>query len=181
MHKKDKCYNYDDSSSDSDPAEMNDKIANKIIALWKKYFPDVTVVTMPSKGDGVLTLVHGSNMPKMKINGLVSRSPLANSSLFSTEISRGKYINLYETMIPSIPGKNGERSTDQVYVNELYRLGLDVAGVHFHWMGATVFSNDKGVTAVHHQNEGMDPIEFSRATIKALLKVTKLLDERGVK
>jgi hypothetical protein len=74
--------------------------------------------------------MHG---PLLKINGLPSKSPLSNNGLFSTEVRNGKYINLYEMMIPDIPGKDGERSTSQIYIDKLYKYNLDVAGVHFHW------------------------------------------------
>ena len=86
-------------------------------------------------------------------------------------------------MIPDVPGKDGEPSTAEIYVNALSKLGLSVAGVHFHWWGSYVFVDkeqpiDRGVTAVHHQAIGMDPIEFTNKTIIALKKALKVIERR---
>ncbi len=81
-------------------------------------------------------------------------------------------------MIPDIPGAAGEESTANFYVRRLWELGLDVAGVHFHWWGATIYANDKVVAAIHHQSSTLSPEEFSRRTIQALNEVMALLEER---
>lgn len=125
---------------------LTDKYADQLVKEWQRFFPDAAVLVYPSKGNGVATITHTMGDGKLlKINGLTSRSPLANNALFTTEISGGKYLNLYEIMIPDVPGKDGSPSTAQQYVNNLRDNGLDVAGVHFHWFGATVQPNDKGL------------------------------------
>lgn len=162
---------------------LTDKDAKRIQDLWTSDdFPGVTAITLPSAANGVFTMAHGMHMPLLKINHLVSQSPLSNSALLSNEVAydsesgQAHYLNLYEAMIPDIPGKNGIISTSQYYINLLHKYGLDVAGVHFHWTGASVFRNDHLVTAVHHQNIGMHPTEFSKLTIKALQKTMVYID-----
>lgn len=136
-----------------------------------------------TQGVGLITHTMDANL--MRINGLSSHSPLANNALYSFECAQGTMgerhlLNMYEVMIPDIPGVNGDVSTAEFYVKRLWDLGLHVAGVHFHWWGSTVFANDKGVTAVHHQNTDLSPEEFSRRTIQALQDVMALLEKRAI-
>lgn len=168
---------------------LNDNQAHQVEAVWKQAFSDaflLPVIGLPSNSDGVLTLTHTDGSGKvMKINGLPSRSPLANNALYSSECINGKYLNLYEIMIPDIPGDDGEDSTAEFYVKQLWQQGLHVAGVHFHWTGSSIFDSqnnnrvDRGVIAVHHQMSDMNPIEFSQKTIIALKTVMKLIDQRS--
>lgn len=166
---------------------MNDELARQVESIWKQAFPDAAlfpVVGLPSNADGVMTLTHRHHGPLLKINGLPSKSPLSNNALYSAECSKGHYLNLYEVMLPDLPGKRGQPSVGEYYVKLLHKYGLSVAGVHFHWWGNYVFDTkdgnrvDRGVAAIHHQSTKLDPVEFSRRTIKALQKVFKLIDER---
>lgn len=159
---------------------FSDALAKQIETLYKQAFPGAAIlpgIGLPSQGNGVMTLTHGFNMPMLKIDNMISKSPLSNNALYSAEIatsadgSTRKWINLYEAMIPDIPGIDGQPSTVQRYVNALHDCGLDVAGVHVHWTGATMVPNDKGVWAIHHQAIGMDPVTFSRCTIESLKTV----------
>lgn len=168
--------------------KVNDKLARQVEKLWQECFPDATLlpkIGLPSNNNGVLTLTHtDGSCHVMKINGLPSKSPLANNALYSAECSKGHYINLYEIMIPDIPGKCGESSTAEIYVQLLVKHGLHVAGVHFHWWGPAIFDDkkkriDRGVTAVHHQSTELDPCEFSRRTIYVLKKVLKIIKKRS--
>lgn len=104
----------------------------------------------------------------LKINELSSKSLLSNNALFSSECSRGKFLNLYKIMLHDIPGKNGRASSAEIYVNALRDNGLDVTSVHFHWWGSSLGDKDRGVTAIHHQKIGMHPIDFTQRTIDAL-------------
>lgn len=166
---------------------MDDRLAKRVEAEWKAAFSDATllpVIGLPSNSGGVMTLTHtdGSGM-LMRINGLASKSPLANNALYTAECSKDRYLNLYEIMIPDIPGRDGAASTAELYVKFLNEAGLSVAGVHFHWWGSAMFPNDgnridRGVTAVHHQSVNMHPLEFSKATIGAIKKVLKIIGER---
>lgn len=155
------------------PRTMNDAIAEQVVGIWKASFPDATllpVIGYPSNAKGVMTMTHtmGAAMPPLTVNGLASRSPLANNALFSSEVTDGKWINFYEIMIPDIPGRDGSPSSVQRYVNTASRLGLiDIAGDHYHWKGAQVMGYLP--LAIHTQTTGdMDPAEFSRRTIAAL-------------
>jgi len=103
------------------------------------------------------------------INGLKTKSPMVNLGQFSSECVNGKYINLYEILLPDIPGVNGGISTVECYVKSLQEVGLDVAGVNFHWMGNSMLSIDKGVKGIHHQTTSdITPLDFSNRTITAL-------------
>lgn len=155
------------------PRVMDDNAAQQVLAIWKAAFSDsalLPVIGYPSNAKGVMTLTHtmGPAAPPMTVNGLVSRSPLANNALFSSEVSDGKWINFYEIMLPDIPGKGGSPSSVQRYVNTASRLGLiDLSGDHYHWKGAQMMGYLP--LAIHTQTTGdMDPAEFSRRTIAAL-------------
>lgn len=162
---------------------INNRFANKILNLWKEYFEDtfiLPVVGYPSNNNNkvaVYSHTMGDGM-LMQSNGLKSKSPLANNALYSFECTRGKFLHFYEIMIPDIPGKNGRRSTAQIYINALRDNGLDVSGVHWHFWGGVMQQEDRGVFAIHHQNIGMTPEEFSRATIDALQQVMEVINNR---
>jgi len=172
---------------------INDEKANQILNLWKCSFPDAVLLLSPSQNNGVGVITHTMGDGRlMRINGLISRSPLANNALYSFECAREvgdgektHYLNLYEIMIPDIPGTDSD-STAEYYTRKLWsrdsrgRKGIRVAGVHFHWWGSSVFANDKGVSAIHHQGIDVDPFEFSEKTIKSLQEVMCLLDKRGI-
>jgi virulence-associated protein VapD len=162
-------------------AKVNDHLAKQVEKIWKAEYKGATllpVVGIPSKSGGVGVLTHTMDSNLMRINGLESKSPLSNNALYSFESIAGKFVNLYEIMVPDLPGRDGQKSTGQIYLNALRDNGLDVAGVHFHWTGGSVFKNDKMVLAVHHQKIDMDPKDFSRRTIKAQQTVMSYIDSR---
>lgn len=136
---------------------------------FKKFDSNATIlpgIGLPSQNNGVCTIMHGmgAGAKNLKINGLESKSPLANAALFSTECSGGKFINLYEMMLPE--GQSsvaGEESNAERYTKELNARGMNVAGSHWHWWASSPY-----VAAIHHQNIGMNPVEFSRHTVAAL-------------
>ena len=183
-----KCSSSSSSCSEKTSPEhcckVDDHLAKKIECLWKKYFCTAMLlpkVGYPSKSGGVGVLTHQSNLHhKMKFNKVPSKSPLANNALYSFECSKGVYINLYETMIVDIPGdaKCGELSTGEIYTKALSKYGLIVNGKHFHWDGASMVHGEHGIFAIHHKSESLSPYEFSKKTIKALLKVEKVIKKR---
>ena len=103
--------------------KVTDKFAKHVLCLWKKYFCDALIlpkIGYPSCAKGVATLMHGLHLKhKMKLNGLESNSALTNKALYSFECSNGQYINLYEVMLPDIPGKCGKKSTTEVFTKAL--------------------------------------------------------------
>lgn len=150
-------------------AFMTDEVANAVTEIWRAAFPDATLlptIGLPSKGNGVMTLTHTMGGPPMTIDGLVSRSPLANNALYSCEASGTRFLNLYEIMLPDVPGANGKPSTTQRYVAAVARLGIDVAGLHYHWPGGLM--SGRFPLALHTQKIGMSPFDFSKRTIQAL-------------
>jgi len=148
---------------------LDDRLALLILAEWQKSFPDAMIfptIGFPSKSGGVLTLTHSfgkNNMPKLRINGLVSQSPLANNALYSTEITGGQWLNLYEVMIPDVPGKNGSKSSGEIYTETIIQSGISVEGDHYHWKGA-----NPPMLAIHSKSIGMHPIEFAQKVSQAL-------------
>lgn len=163
-----------DKKYSKDCCKVSNKFAKKIECFWRKYFCDALLlpkIGYPSCDKGVATLIHGSHIKKnMKLDGLESKSILANKALYSFECSNGKYINLYETMISDIPGKCGKKSTAEVFVQALCNEGLTTSGDHYHWKGASILKKEHGIYAIHIQKINMNPIEFSKKLIKSLLK-----------
>lgn len=191
-HKSEKCSkeNYDDYEEYASP--ITDRRAKRVEALWQEAYEGATllpVIGLPSNANGVGTLTHPAGHPPMKINNLTSLSPLSNNALYSFEAAKDEegnlhYLNLYEIMVPDIPSEDGGPSTADLYVRELWRQGLKVngnftvAGVHFHWWASTVFPNDRGVTAVHHQGNDLSPEEFTKRTLRALAVVDAAIAEK---
>jgi hypothetical protein len=116
----------------------------------------------------------------MSINGLPSKSPLVNNALYSFECSKEVYLNLYEIMLPDIPGKCGSKSTVEYYTHLLEKQGLSVAGNHWHFLGQFLIPEATLVSAIHHQSSSNDitPEEFSRRTIYAIKKTLRLIEKR---
>ncbi len=168
-------------------APVTDDLARQIEAEWKAAFPDtflLPAIGLPSQGKGAGTLTH-TLAPYFtvlqRINGLASMAPLANNALYSFENSRGKCINLYEVLLPDLPGVGGERSTVQIYINALEAEGIEVAGRHFHWTGATFGVGDVLIAAIHHQSTSLSPLEFTRGTIRALLRTLRVIARRATR
>ena len=190
MHRKDRkrrdedhCDSFSSSSSCSSDCLVDDRFARKVEDIWKEAFPDASllpVIGFPSNSGGVGTLTHsmGDGM-LLSINGLPSKSPLSNNALYSFECSKGHYLNLYEIMIPDIPGRDGDDSTAEIYVKLLSKYGLSVAGVHFHWWGQDLVCGNTLISAIHHQGINIDPKEFSRRTIKAIKKTMAVVERRS--
>lgn len=150
---------------------MTDCLAKEIECLWREAFGDAIILPIigcPSKSNGVMTLTHSICLCPTVINQLPSLSPLANNAFYSAEVSCGKWLNLYEIMIPDIPGKKGCRSSGEVYTRALTKQGISVEGDHYHWKGAC-----PTMLAINSKAIGMHPIEFSKKQICAIKKVLK--------
>lgn len=152
---------------------MTDCLAKEIECLWKKTFCDATIVPKigtPSCSCGVLLLTHSLDkcICKIKINGLTVKSPLAKNSFLSSEVSEGKWVNLYQIQLPNIPGKCGCKSSGEVYNEALVKCGISIESDHYDWKGLC-----PSLISIHSKAIGMDPIEFSKkqiAAIKAVLE-----------
>jgi hypothetical protein len=113
---------------------VTDVLAQQLVQLWAQAFPGAALLPVfgiPSLTNGTAVLTHTTSKQKLSIDGLMSNSPLANNARYSTECINGHYLNLYEIMLPDIPGADGNVSTGEMYVNALGDNGLNVAGVHF--------------------------------------------------
>ena len=155
---------------------LDDAAAEKVANVWRAMFPDATIVPgigYPSKGKGVMLLTHSGNvagmppMPPMTINGVPSQSPLSNNALYTAEPTAAGFLNLYETMLPDIPGKNGAPSLGTRYKDALQMMGIEVDGDHYHWAGGLMQGNF--ARAIHSKNFGMDPVDFSQRQLRAFM------------
>lgn len=150
--------------------KLSDNLCKMSEASFKIFDENATIlpgIGLPSQNKGVCTIIHGMGpgAHNLKINGLESQSPLANAALFSSECADGKYMNLYEMMLPEGISKTpGNESNAEKYAKELNQLGINVAGTHWHW-----WASDPYVVAIHHQNIGMNPVVFVDKTVKALM------------
>ncbi len=164
----------------SESCVMNDGMAHQLETLWKSVFPDTMFLLGSSSGNnGMILLTHslGPNM-LLQMNGLPSSSLLAKNAFYSVECSHGKYINLYEIKLPHIPGRNGEPSTVQLYINALAEQGLDVAGNSPSWPGSLL--NGFSVSTISSSKVGLDPFEFSHRTLRALRRTLAEISHRSL-
>jgi len=153
--------------------KMTDCLAKQIECIWKQAFCDATilpVIGIPTCAKGVMTLTHsmGKCTSNVKINGLTSLSILANNAFYSAEVSCGKWLNLYQIMIPNIPGSCGSKSSGEVYNEALVKLGISIEGDHYNWKGAC-----PSKLAINSKAIGMDPCEFSKKQICAIKAMTE--------
>jgi len=162
---------------------LTDCRAKKIEDIWKKEFPDASILPVIGypevAGNCVMTLIHTLNTDcycakDLRIDGLKTKSIWANNALFSTEISKCQFLNLYEVTLPDIPGECGEKSTVQFYIDKISEYGIQVSAANYHLTGAgTPFP-----LVVNSYNVGMCPEEFTCKTIKALNKTLALIQKR---
>jgi hypothetical protein len=164
---------------------IDDDFADRLVNVWKKTFGDamiLPVIGYPSNSGGIVTITHSINSIMsnnyLSINGVYTKSMLANNGFYSGEISNGHYLNLYKIIIPDIPGNHGELSTGQIYINSLKQNGLDISSVGCQWLGASLSKHDRGIITVHHQKIGLDPIEFTRKTISSLETVINVMTQK---
>jgi len=161
---------------------MLDSLCQSGLGLFQGIDPSAAIfpgIGLPSQNNGVCTITHtmGPTAAKLKINGLISNSPLSNNALFSFECavlgssgsdnSTGMWLNLYEVMVADFAKTNGMRSAGQTYINKLFANGLDVTATHYHWTGSDL-NGQNFVIAVHHQNIGLAPADFIGKTSDAL-------------
>lgn len=139
---------------------IDDCLVKKIECLWKNVYCDAHIV--PNHCD-VLVLSHTATKCKTKINGLTIKSPLVNNGYYSVEISDCNWVNLYEAVIPDIPGKCGCKSSGELYIDALVKLGLSVDNDNYHWKGTT-----PGLLFIRSKSIGLHPVDFSKKQIKAL-------------
>lgn len=150
---------------------MTDALAQQIECTWKTLFCDATIIPtlgMPSCNGGVMVLTHrlGNCVPEQKINGLCIKSMLANNSYYSAEVSDCKWVNLYQGLIPNIPGRCGCKSSSDVYIEALIKFGISVDTNVLLWSGSC-----PGLIQVSSRAIGMEPCEFSSRQVAALRAV----------
>ena len=178
--KSNKCCDPCNSCDPCDPCNttccspsMDDCLAKKIECIWKKTFCDATIIPkigMPSTANCVMTLTHRVDRcaPHLKINGVTSKSILANNAFYSAEVSDCKWVNLYQILLPNIPGKCGCKSSIEIYIEALIKLGISVDTVSSSWAGSC-----PDVVQINSKSIGMNPCEFSKKQISAIKTVLK--------
>ncbi|AAV50984.1 hypothetical protein [Acanthamoeba castellanii mimivirus] len=164
----DKCPNTCDPCC---PPLVDDCLAKKLECLWRQCFCDARLIPefgVPCQSDGVAVITHtlGRGLCNLKINGLKSQSILANNSFYSVEVSGCKWLNLYEIQLPDVPGKNGCKSSGEIYTEALVKLGISVEGDGYRWKGSQPYCLN-----IHSKAIGMHPIEFSKKQIAAIKAV----------
>ena len=154
---------------------VDKKLEDELVCLWKQFTDDVD----PSTENGVILIAHGLPVKITNtINGLVSKSPLVSHGLYSAECSAGKYINLYEIIIPDIPGCNGEDSTGKIFAKILSKYDIYTDGDHFHWKGHVIVKEQALPDAIHIVKIDLHPVLFTKIIIKALKKVLCVIQAR---
>lgn len=160
---------------------INCKIVKEVLKLFNEsgLFTKISFDQKSYQEDKVLHIGYWlKDIPNMKIDGIATRSEFWNSYAFSSECSDGKYVNGFEVQLPDLLGEKGEPSIVQIYLKALGDNDLTPAGVHIHWSGSEIYSNDHGVWGLHHQNVGMCPVKFAQRTINALHVALEVVKER---
>lgn len=140
----------------------------EVVALWSQHFPNVVVITSPEMGHSTLTITHGfPGVDHMDVNGLHMKSPLFTNALASFEIAQNvdgtyHYASAYEVMWPNI--SNRQPSDMENYMENLWKLGMEVHADHYHW-------NTDTYPGIHHMGIDMTPLDFSARTIVALQRL----------
>lgn len=168
-------------SKGSKCCKITDCYAKEVEKVWKDCFCTarlLPVIGYPDCNHGVMTLTHAPDDGKIKVDGLCSNSIVLNNAFYSSECVDGKYLNLYRVTLEDIPGKCGRLSTVQIYVNELAKLCLDVAGNGYSFTGQSKHKKAKTLATVQHQNVGMSPMEFTKRTLHALKRTLKVIRKR---
>lgn len=152
---------------------MSDCLAKQIECAFKKVFPDAAIlpcIGMPSNNKCVMTLTHSlcPCAPVIKINGLESNSLLVNNAFFSSEVSCGKWLNMYQINFPNVPGKCGCKSLSEIYTEAIVKMGISVEDQ------STVFKGIcPDIITISSQAIDMDPIEFVKKQLCALKSTLK--------
>lgn len=147
---------------------MNDCLASQVECVFRKAFCDARIlpcIGYPSKNNCVMTLTHTLSKcaPKLSINGLTSKSLLANNSFYSGEVSDGQWLNLYTVQLPNVPGKCGSKSSVDIYTTALANCDIKVDNIDIVWKGSCpsyVMISSKAI--------GMNPLEFATKQVAAI-------------
>lgn len=153
------------------PPVVDDCLAKEILCLFKQAgFCDASLIGLPSCNDCVLTLTHslGNCLPCLKINGLPTKSIIANNAFYTAEVSNCKFLNLYQITLPDVAGSCGCKSSTEVYTEALVRLGISVDSNSSNWK-----TTCPTVVTVYSKAIGMNPCEFAKKQIAAIKAVQK--------
>ena len=150
-------------------------LLNELECLWKQFSHTASA----DLSKGVILLSHGLPVHfNNTINGLAVHSPLVSHGLYSVECSEGKYVNLYEVIIPDIPGAHGHDSTGKIFTKILAKYNIFTDGDHFHWKGHQITKKQTIPDAIHVVKIDLHPVLFTKVIIKALKKVLHVIKAR---
>lgn len=158
-----------------DVPKMTDCLATQIECIWKKSFCDAALlpkIGFPSCGNGVMTLTHRIDQcaPRIRINGLTSKSILVNNSFYSAEVSGCKWLNIYTISLPNVPGQCGCKSSAEVYTEALIKMGISIGSMTNLINGAC-----PDTLSITSMAIGMNPCKFSQKQINAIKCVLKYI------
>jgi hypothetical protein len=150
---------------------MTDCLAEEIACIWQNAFCDAQIIPklgVPSCACGVMTLTHSLNqyLCDMKINGLTIKSMVANNAFYSAEVSCGKWVNLYQITLPDIPGRDGCKSSIEIFTEILAKSCISIDSIGNSWTGVSPASVTIRIKAIC-----MDPCEFSKKVVCAIKAV----------
>jgi len=142
------------------PDQINDCLVKKLECIWKNKFCDATLINKVGYPNNcVIFITHTIKKCKSKINGLNTKSPLVNNGFYTAEFTECKWLNLYEAKIPDIPGKCGCKSSGEIYIESLSKMGISIENDDYNWKGET-----PRYLNIRSKAIGMDPTDFSKKT-----------------
>ena len=155
--------------------EMTDCLAKKVECVWRKCYCNAMLlpeIGIPSCACGVMTLTVdvGKCIPKIRINGLRTRSILARNAWYSAEVDNNQWVNLFSIVIPDVAGSCGCKSSGEIYTDALADMGISIDGNGYNWGGSRPH-----MLSIKSKAVGMNPIEFSEKQMKAIQCVIEFL------
>ncbi|MHB1774187.1 MAG: hypothetical protein ACYCST_21160 [Acidimicrobiales bacterium] len=151
---------------------------DKIVKLLKDHLPGVKI-SSARFDKKVLRIDYRFDLPHILIDGLKTKSSLANGASFSVEKINGEYFNLHETIIPDIAGKEGKPSLVNIAKTIIENLGLSVNCISTKFRGASMFPGlDNGMCSIKHRGYKMKPRHFILKTIAALILISLVIKKK---
>jgi hypothetical protein len=124
----------------------------------------------PASVDGSIGGGPGSSAVHSDNGGMGGSRNSTNSTLLGNP--NAFRLHLYEIMLPDYPSVRGRESSVQLYIKFITARGLNIAGVHFHWLGVS----GPPMIAIHHQStSGILASEFVNATQESLFLFQDLI------
>ena len=148
-------------------------LSNKVLAKFSCSFPDAYLTFKTSSTITVTHTIPSWNHPKL--NGVRTCSILTNNAFMTSECSDNNYLNLYQVILPDIPGSCGDDSTVEIFTKLLSKFGLSSLSI-LTYFGLT--TKCYPLLSIHVQNYGLCPEDFACRIVKALNEVLCVVKKR---